>query len=152
VTKTINLSKDTQDKDKWSDNQEDMELKQTGEEQQESPPEHKKEEEQQTKEQEQQKKEQMQTQKETSKTQVLMVTTYNLDAKEQEMDQPKKVSHYDWNQIHNNWLNDMMKEQLGETEDIGQLKLPNIITALQPQQTRKRHPAPTRAFGVRYNV
>jgi len=45
-----------------------------------------------------------------------------------------------------------MKEQLGEMEDIGWLNFPNIITPLWLQQTRKIHPAPTRAFGIRYNV
>jgi len=91
-------------------------------------------------------------QKEPSKTQVLTVTTHNPDAKEWEEDQPMKVSHYDWNWIHEKWLNDMMREQLGETKDIGQLDFPNITTTPQLQQTRKIHPAPTRAFRVRYDV
>jgi len=45
-----------------------------------------------------------------------------------------------------------MKEQLGETEDIGWLNFPNIITPPQLQQTRKIHPALTRAFDIRYDV
>jgi len=44
-----------------------------------------------------------------------MVTTYNLDIKESEEDQPMKVSHYDWNRIHDKWLNAVMKEQLAES-------------------------------------
>jgi len=54
----------------------------------------------------------------------LMVTTHDPNIKAQEDDQPLKVLHYDWHCIHDKWLNDVMKEQLGEMEDIGQLDFP----------------------------
>jgi len=91
-------------------------------------------------------------QHEPNKTQDLTVTTHNLDIKAREDDQPLKVSHYDWNHIHDKWLNDVMKDQLGEREDIGRLDFPNTISPPQMQQTRKIHPMSVRAFGIRYDI
>jgi len=60
--------------------------------------------------------------------------------------------HCDWHRIHDKWINDVIKEQLGETEDIGCLDFPNIITTPRLQQARKIHPTPMQAFGIRYNI
>jgi len=91
-------------------------------------------------------------QQEPNKKQVLTVTTHDLDIKAREDDQPLKVLHYNWNHIHHKWLNDMMKGQLGEMENIGRVDFPNMILPPWLQQTRKIHPTPTRAFGIRYDI
>jgi len=36
--------------------------------------------------------------------------------------------YYDWHQIHNKWLNNIMKDKLGVMEDLGRMDFPNIHT------------------------
>ncbi len=62
------------------------------------------------------------------------------------------MTYYNWHQIHDRWMNDVMKEQLGETEGLGRRDFPNIYTTARLLQVWKIHPLPTRAFGVRYGV
>jgi len=129
-----------------------MEVENTTEEQQKTIAKDKNKAPQPTEDEEKQQKEQTLAQQEPNKTQDLMVTTHDPDIKEREDDQPIQFSNYNWNCIHDKWLNDMMKDQLGEMENIGRLDFPNIILPPPMQQTKKIHQMPTRAFSIRYDV
>jgi len=95
-----------------------------------------------------------QTNTEKSKTQTLVIMNKHPDKANEKVAVilPLQVTSYYWNWIHDTWLNNIMKSNLGVIEGIGRLYFPNISTNPRPQQNRKIHPSPTRAFGVRYDM
>jgi len=63
-----------------------------------------------------------------------------------------QVTYYDWHQIHDKWLNDIMKDKLGVMEGLGRMDFPSIHTTARLLQVWKIHLTPTRAFWVKYDI
>ncbi len=60
--------------------------------------------------------------------------------------------YYDWNCLHDKWLNDVMKDKLRVMEGLGRMDFPNIQTMARPHQVQKILPTTTRAFRVHYDI